>query len=126
MADGMVSMRILVVDDAPFIVRALRDSLEARGFEIHEAQSGEEAISVYRELRPDVVLMDILMPGMNGISVTREIVNIDPSANIIVITAIGKPGLEKECIDAGARGFLLKPFRIRDLLALIESLGKGR
>ncbi|MGB9901624.1 response regulator [Methanothrix sp.] len=117
-------MRILVVDDAPFIVRALRDVLGARGFEIHEVQSGEEALSVYRDLRPDVVLMDILMPGMNGIAVTREIVNMDPSANIIVITAIGKPGLERECMDAGARGFLLKPFRIRDLLALIESLSR--
>lgn len=119
-------MRILVVDDAPFILRALRDSLEARGFEIHEAQSGEEALSAYKDIRPDVVLMDILMPGMNGISVTREIMKIDPSANIIVITAIGKPGLEKECMDAGARGFLLKPFRIRDLLDLIEALpGRG-
>ncbi|MCX8206343.1 MAG: response regulator [Methanothrix sp.] len=115
-------MRILVVDDAPFIVRALRDSLEARGFEIHDAQSGEEALSAYRNLRPDVVLMDILMPGMNGISVTREIMNMDPSANIIVITAIGKPGLEKECMDAGARGFLLKPFQIQDLLDIIGSL----
>lgn len=119
-------MRILVVDDAPFILRALRDSLEARGFEVHEAQSGEEALSAYKDIRPDVVLMDILMPGMNGISVTREIMKIDPSANIIVITAIGKPGLEKECMDAGARGFLLKPFRIRDLLDLIEALpGRG-
>lgn len=115
-------MRILVVDDAPFIVRALKDSLEARGFEVHDVQSGEEALSAYRDLRPDVVLMDILMPGMNGIAVTREIIKIDPSANIIVITAIGKPGLEKECMDAGARGFLLKPFRMLDLLDLIDSL----
>lgn len=119
-------MRILVVDDAPFILRVLRDSLEARGFEVHEAQSGEEALSAYKDIRPDVVLMDILMPGMNGISVTREIMKIDPSANIIVITAIGKPGLEKDCMDAGAKGFLLKPFRMRDLLDLIDSLGKGR
>lgn len=111
-----------MVDDAPFIVRALRDALETRGFEVHDVQSGEEALSVYRDLMPDVVLMDILMPGMNGISVTQEIVKIDPSANIIVITAIGKPGLEKECMDAGARGFLLKPFRMQDLLDLIDSL----
>ncbi|MCQ8902521.1 MAG: response regulator [Methanothrix sp.] len=119
-------MKILVVDDAPFIVRALRDTLAARGFEVHEAQSGEEAISAYRDLKPDVVLMDILMPGMDGLSATREILNIDPAANIIVITAIGKPGLEKECMDAGAKGFLMKPFRARALMELIDSFsGRG-
>lgn len=116
-------LKLLVVDDAPHVLKALRDTLEARGYEVHEAVNGEEAVTRYREVRPDVVLMDILMPKMDGVSATRNIIDYDPDAKIIAVTAVGKRGLEKECVEAGASGFVMKPFKTKDLLNAINSLG---
>lgn len=116
-------LKLLVVDDAPHVLKALRDTLEARGYEVHEAVNGEEALTRYREVNPDVVLMDILMPKMDGVSATRNIIDYDPDAKIIAVTAVGKRGLEKECIEAGASGFVMKPFKTKELLNIIDSLG---
>ncbi len=116
-------LKLLVVDDAPHVLKALRDTLEAHGYEVHEAVNGEEAVTRYREVRPDVVLMDILMPKMDGVSATRNIIDYDPDAKIIAVTAVGKRGLEKECIEAGASGFVMKPFKTKELLNIIDSLG---
>jgi two-component system chemotaxis response regulator CheY len=115
-------MRILVVDDAPYILKALRDNLEARGYDVFEANDGEEALAKYKEVEPDVVLMDILMPTLDGVSATRKILEFDEKARIIVITAVGKQGLERECIDAGAKGFIMKPFKTKELLAALKAL----
>jgi two-component system chemotaxis response regulator CheY len=117
-------MKLLVVDDAPYVLKALRDTLGAHGYEVYEAVNGEEALDKYKEVNPDVVLMDILMPKMDGVSATRSIIEYDPDARIIVITAVGKRGLEKDCIEAGAKGFIMKPFKTKDLLDIINSLGK--
>ena len=67
--------------------------------------------------------MDILMPSMDGVSATRKILEQDPSAKIVVITAVGKAGLEKECLEAGAMKFILKPFKIKELVSVINSIG---
>jgi len=117
-------MKLLVVDDAPYVLKALRDTLEAHGYEVHEAVNGEEALARYRDVNPDVVLMDILMPKMDGVSTTRSIIEYDPDAKIIVVTALGKRGLEKDCIEAGAKSFIMKPFKTKDLVEIINSLGK--
>ncbi|MCZ7380250.1 MAG: response regulator [Candidatus Methanoperedens sp.] len=117
-------MKLLIVDDAPYVLKALSDSLGAHGHEVHEAANGEDALKKYIEVNPDIVLMDILMPKMDGVSATRGIIGHDPKARIIVVTAVGKHGLEKECIEAGARGFIMKPFKTKELLNLIDSLGK--
>lgn len=118
----MTKIKLLVVDDAPFVLKALRDTLESHGYEVHEASNGEEAIVRYIEVNPDVVLMDILMPKMDGISAIRNIVNNDPDAKIIAVTAVGKSGLEAECVKAGASSFILKPFKTKDLLMTIGQL----
>jgi two-component system chemotaxis response regulator CheY len=115
-------MKVLVVDDAPYMIKAIRDILEAYRHEVYEAVNGEEALLRYTELRPDVVLMDILMPTLDGVNATKRIIEQDSSANIIVITAVGKSGLEKDCLDAGAKKFIVKPFRIKELLSSIEAL----
>ncbi len=122
--DLEVTMRLLVVDDAPQMLKAFRDILEAQGCEVYEAENGEEALTKYAEIRPDVVLMDILMPKLDGISATKRILQDDPTAKIIVISAVGKSGLEKECLVAGAKEFIVKPFKIKELLASIDSLVK--
>ncbi|VVB90678.1 Chemotaxis protein CheY [uncultured archaeon] len=120
----MAKIRILVIDDAPSVLKALQDTLEAHGYEVYEAINGEEALIRYREVKPDVVLMDILMPEMDGLSATRCIMGFDPDAKIIVVTAMGKRGLEKDCIEAGASDFIMKPYKTKDLLIIINSLVK--
>jgi two-component system chemotaxis response regulator CheY len=117
-------MKLLVVDDAPQMLKAFRDILEAQGCEVCEAENGEEALIKYEEVKPDVVLMDILMPKLDGISATKGILRADPHAKIIVISAVGKSGLAEECLVAGAREFIVKPFKIKDLLGKINSLAK--
>jgi two-component system chemotaxis response regulator CheY len=121
----MIKMKVLVVDDAPHVLKALRDTLEAHGYEVYEAVNGEEALIRYRDIAPDIVLMDILMPMVDGVRATRNINKYDPNARIIVVTALGKHGLEKDCIEAGARGFIMKPFKTKELLDIINSQGKN-
>lgn len=118
-------MRLLVVDDAPCMLKAFRDILEASEYEVFEATNGEEALAVYSEVKPDIVLMDILMPKLDGVTATKKILERDPSAKIIVVSAMGKSGLEKECMEAGVKDFILKPFTIQELLASIKSLARG-
>jgi len=117
-------MKLLVVDDAPYVLKALRDTLEAHGYEVFEANNGKEALTRYIEVNPDAVLMDILMPEMDGLSATKNIINYDSDARIIVVTAMCKGGLEKECIEAGASGYILKPFKTKELIRSLNSLGK--
>jgi len=117
-------MKLLVVDDAPCVIKALRDTLGAHGYEVHEAVNGEEAITRYREVNPDVVLMEILMPKLDGVSATRNIIEYDPRAKIIVVTALEKHGLERDCIEAGATCFIMKPFKTKDLLNIVDSMAK--
>jgi two-component system chemotaxis response regulator CheY len=95
--------------------------LGADGHEAFEAVNGEETLTRYAEVQPDVVLVDILMSLLDGVSATRKILERDPGAKIVVITASGKAGLEKECLDAGAKKFLRKPFKVNDLLDAINS-----
>jgi len=115
-------MKLLIVDDAPEMLKAFRDILEAYGYEVYVAENGEEGLARYAEVMPDVVLMDILMPKLDGISATKKMLELDPSAKIIVISAVGKSGLDKECLLAGARKFIVKPFKIKELLSSINSL----
>jgi Response regulator containing CheY-like receiver, AAA-type ATPase, and DNA-binding domains len=117
-------MRLLVVDDAPQMLKAFRDILESQGCEVFEAENGEDASIKYAELKPDIVLMDVLMPKLDGISATRKILKDDPNARIIVISAVGKSGLEKECLMAGAKEFIVKPFKIKELLNSIDRLAR--
>lgn len=117
-------MRLLVVDDAPQMLKAFRDILESQGCEVFEAENGEDALMKYAELKPDIVLMDILMPKLDGISATKKILEDDPNARIIVISAVGKSGLEEECLVAGAKQFIVKPFKIKELLNSINKLVK--
>ena len=124
MDDLRGKMKLLVVDDAPEMLKAFRDILEAHGCEVYEAENGEEALIKYADMKPDIVLMDILMPRLDGISATKRIILEDPFAKIIVISAVGKSGLEKECLVAGAKEFIVKPFKVRELLNSIDSLVK--
>ncbi len=113
--------KILIVDDALNITEMIQSMLEPHGHEIvGVAHSGIEAIEKYKALRPDVVLMDILMPGMDGMQSIRKILEYDQKAKIVVVTALGRDALMKESVKAGVVGFVTKPFEVRRLLEAIE------
>ena len=114
--------KVLIVEDAPFIREMIRDILESHDHEIvGEAANGLEAIEKYKALKPDVVLMDILMPGMDGLSAIMKIMEQDPKAKIIVVSALVKEALRKEAMRAGAVDFVAKPFQVERLLEAVKS-----
>lgn len=104
---------VMVVDDAAFMRNMIKDVFGSMpGFSVvGEASNGVEAIERYKALRPDLVTMDIVMPLKSGIEAAREITNIDREARIIMCSALGQESLVMEAIDAGARDFIVKPFK---------------
>lgn len=120
-----MSKRILVVDDAAFMRMLLKDILGNGGFEIAgEATSGVEAVRKYKELQPDLVTMDILMPDMDGIQAVKEIKALDPNARIIMCSAMGQKEMVVEAIKAGAKDFITKPFQAERILETLEKTMK--
>ncbi len=112
--------RILVVDDDADILRIVCTMLEGRGWTVQEAASGEEALEKARRDPPDLILLDILMPRMNGLEVLRRVRELVPAARIAMITAFGDVESYLEAMDLGACGYLNKPFEPEELLALID------
>ena len=103
--------RVLVCDDATFMRMTLIRILKEGGHEtVGEASDGEQAVNRNKELKPDIVLMDITMPGKNGLEATKEITEYDSSANIIMVSALGQQSKVFEAIAAGAKDFVVKPF----------------
>lgn len=113
--------RIMIVDDAAFMRKKIRKILAASGYsELIESGNGREAIEAYMEYKPDLVTMDIIMPGMDGIAVLQEIRKIDPDAKIIMISAMGQQRMIVEAIQAGALDFILKPFDSEMVISTIS------
>ncbi|PNU21803.1 response regulator [Geothermobacter hydrogeniphilus] len=108
-----MSCRVLIVDDALFMRNMLKDIFtRADDFEVvGEAQNGDEAVERYRELRPDLVTMDIVMPLKSGIEALVEIIAEDASARVVMCSALGQESLIVEAVGAGAREFIVKPFQ---------------
>lgn len=114
---------MLVVDDAIFMRTMIGDILRQAGFEIvGEAATGVEAVELYRQLKPDLVTMDIVMPDMGGIDAVREIIKEDPGAKILMCSAMGQQGLVVEAIQAGARDFVVKPFQPSRVIEAVQRL----
>ena len=107
-----MSKKILITDDAQFMRFTLRKLLQSHGYDdFIEAANGQEAVEGYAAHRPDLVLMDITMPVMNGIEATRSIRSIDSDAKVIVCSAMGQKNMIVEAISAGAKDFIIKPFQ---------------
>jgi len=108
-----MSYRVLIVDDALFMRNMLKDIFtRTDDFEVvGEAQNGDEAVERYRELRPDLVTMDIVMPLKSGIEALVEIIAEDASARVVMCSALGQESLIVEAVGAGAREFIVKPFQ---------------
>ncbi len=113
--------RVLVCDDAIFMRTMITDILSGAGYEVvGEAETGLQAIERYRELTPDLVTMDIVMPDMGGIDAVREIVKQDPNAKILMCSAMGQQALVVEAIQAGAKDFVVKPFQPSRVLEAVQ------
>lgn len=117
--------KVLIVDDAAFMRMMIKDILVKNGFEvIGEAGNGMKAVELYKKERPDVVTMDITMPEMDGIGAVKAIREMDPSARIIMCSAMGQQSMVMDAIRAGAKDFIVKPFQAdRVLEALKRTLG---
>jgi two-component system, chemotaxis family, chemotaxis protein CheY len=116
-----MSQTVLICDDAIFMRTMIGDILKQAGFDVvGEAQTGVEAVEQYRELKPNLVTMDIVMPDMGGIDAVREIVKEDPGARILMCSAMGQQALVIEAIQAGARDFVVKPFQPSRVLEAVQ------
>lgn len=105
----MMVKKVLIVDDEPDFCDALRDFLRSKGFEVAIALSGEEALPAYMQEKPDVVLLDIQMPGMDGLETLRELKVLDQGANAIMVTAIQDDEFVKRDMVEGALDYITKP-----------------
>ena len=113
--------RVLIVDDLAFIKLIIKDTLEKTGFEVAgEASNGIEAVEQYKRLKPDIVLMDITMPRMDGIQALQEIMKFDSAAKVIMCSALGQQKLIIQSIQLGAKDFIVKPFKPERIVGAIN------
>ena len=116
-----MSHTVLVCDDAIFMRTMISDILTQAGYEvIGEAETGVQAVEKYKELKPDLVTMDIVMPDMGGIDAVREIVQFDAGARVLMCSAMGQQALVVEAIQAGAKDFVVKPFQPSRVLEAVQ------
>lgn len=123
--DSMAST-VLVVDDSAFMRNLLKQLLDGEHEVIGEAENGVEAVELYRELSPDVVTMDVVMPIRNGIEATTEIKDLDPGSSVIMCTSVGQEEKMREAVKAGADGYITKPFQKPNVLQAIDDVSKAK
>jgi|SRR5699024_1273202 len=116
-----MAKRILIVDDAAFMRMMIKDILVKNNFEVvGEAQDGVEAVEMYKDLKPDLVTMDITMPEMDGIAALKQIKEINPEARVVMCSAMGQQAMVIDAIQAGAKDFIVKPFQSDRVIEAIE------
>ncbi len=114
---------VLIVDDAAFMRISIKNMLTKNGFEvIGEAENGRVGVQKYKELKPDMVTMDITMPEMDGLESLKEILAFDPVANVVMITAMGQESMVREAIISGAKGFIVKPFKENTIVSALSNI----
>ena len=114
---------VLICDDAAFMRMMIKDILTKNGYDIAgEAENGAIAVSKYQELKPDLVLMDITMPVMDGIQALKNIKAADGAANVIMCSAMGQQAMVIEAIQAGAKDFVVKPFQADRVLEAVKKV----
>lgn len=115
--------RVLIADDASFMRQMIRDIIEPEGYEVvGEASDGVEVVEKFRKLRPDLVMMDIVMPKRSGIDAVRAIRSEDGAATIVMCSALGQETLVMEAIQAGAKDFIVKPFKPDAVLTTLSKV----
>ena len=118
-----MAMNILICDDAAFMRMMIKDILTKNGYTVvGEAENGAKAVEKYAELKPDLVLMDITMPEMDGIQALKKIKEADPSATVIMCSAMGQQAMVIESIQSGAKDFIVKPFQADRVLEAVRKV----
>jgi len=121
------ALTVIVVDDSPIIVKKLTILLHTFGYKVVQtASNGKEAVAAYKQHKPDVVTMDITMPGMDGIEATQEIISEFPDAKIVMITSHGQENMVLDALKAGAKGYVLKPFQQQKVYETIQKACKRK
>ena len=116
-----MALRVMVVDDALFMRNILKDIFVRHGYEVvAEAENGDTALQLYQESNPDLVTMDIVMPKKSGIEALQDIMAADPDAHVIMVSALGQDALVLEAVEAGARDFIVKPFKEDKVLETVR------
>ena len=122
-----MGIKLVIADDAAFIREAVRNLLEGTDIEIiAEAVNGAEAVVIVDKMKPEVVLMDLIMPEKNGVEAAREILKKNPKMRIVACSTEGQTSLIMSALDAGCCNFISKPFKSEELLKVIRSAGKAR
>jgi two-component system, chemotaxis family, chemotaxis protein CheY len=115
--------RVLVVDDAAFMRKMVGDALAKGGHEVvGEAANGQEAVESFQALRPDIMTLDITMPEKDGLTALKEIMALDPSARVVMCSALGQESKVLEAVKSGAKDFVVKPFKAD---RVIDAVGKA-
>ncbi|MCR4595392.1 MAG: response regulator [Lachnospiraceae bacterium] len=118
-----MAKNILICDDAAFMRMMIKDILTKNGYNIAgEAENGAVAVDKYNETKPDLVLMDITMPEMDGIQALKKIKENDPAASVIMCSAMGQQAMVIESIQSGARDFIVKPFQADRVLEAVQKV----
>ena len=118
-----MAKNILICDDAAFMRMMIKDILTKNGYNIAgEAENGAKAVEKYNELKPDLVLMDITMPEMDGIQALKKIKETDPNASVIMCSAMGQQAMVFESIQSGAKDFIVKPFQADRVLEAVQKV----
>jgi len=115
--------KILLVDDAAFMRKVIKDTLSKSGYtDLYEAVDGLDALEKYDELKPDLVIMDITMPNMDGLEALKAIRAKDPAANIVMCSAMGQETMVIDAVRSGAKDFIVKPFKAERVLKTVTSI----
>lgn len=115
--------KILVVDDAGFMRKMVQTHLSKAGYtDFQEAEDGQQAVNTYFEIQPDLVIMDITMPNMDGIEALREIRSRDPRAKVVMCSAMGQESMVMEAIKLGALDFIVKPFKPDRIIQTVSKI----
>ena len=118
-----MAKNILICDDAAFLRMMIKDILSKNGYNVAgEAENGAKAVEKYNELKPDLVLMDITMPEMDGIQALKKIKETDPTALVIMCSAMGQQAMVIESIQAGAKDFIVKPFQADRVIEAVKKV----
>jgi two-component system, chemotaxis family, chemotaxis protein CheY len=114
--------KILIVDDAEFLRMRISKMLIAEGHEVIEAENGLQAVDTFKTAHPDLVLMDITMPEMDGLTALKTIKGVDPAARVIMLTALGQESVVLDAIKSGAKDFVVKPFERERVIGAINKI----
>ena len=115
--------RVLVAEDAAFMRVSIKNTITKHGYEVcGEAENGEVAFQKFAELAPDIVTMDITMPEMDGLTALKKILQLNPRANVVMVSAMGQESMVREAIISGAKGFIVKPFKEDVIISALNNI----